>query len=80
MTKYNAANPADQPLHDMMDEIEAAYQKCDKAGVAPQKVLSALANMVFIYKQECPDFDMTLEELFQLLDLFRNSMKKPNET
>ncbi len=52
MAKYNSKNPEDQPIHDMMDDIEVAYQKAEKNGAHPLKILMAIGYMEHLYKEE----------------------------
>lgn len=47
--KYKSDDPADQPIHDMMDDIEAAYQKAENAGGHPLKILTAIGYMQQLY-------------------------------
>lgn len=54
MTKYIAKNPNDQPLHDMMDEIEIAYRKCLDKGINPQKIYWCMLHMVKIFFDNHP--------------------------
>lgn len=68
MTKYISPNPADQPLHDMMDEIEACYQKCEKNGIHPLKIYWCLQHMTKIYFDNHPELE-ELEEDPDLVEL-----------
>lgn len=68
MTKYIADNPADQPFHDMMDEIEIAYQRAEKAGLHPLKIKWCLQYMVEIYEDSHPEIkEIEKGEAFQSL-------------
>jgi len=46
--KYISEIEEDQPIHDMMDEIETAYQKSIKAGASKSKTLAALIYMSYL--------------------------------
>lgn len=81
MTKYISEDPSLQPLHDMMDEIEIAYNKADKAGMDPVKVKMTLLLMAMIYDSKHPNLAKeggdTLSLLISTSIMAKEMMKNP---
>lgn len=71
MTKYIAEDPKEQPIHDMMDDIEIAYQKAEKAGGHPLKIALALHHMILIYKDEHPELEEHKGDLSVLVEALK---------
>jgi hypothetical protein len=65
MTKYTAENPADQPLHDWMDEIEKAYIRLEEIGISREKILVTLVNMSLIYEERHGDLCISTDEYLE---------------
>ena len=76
MTKYIAENPEQQPIHDMMDDIEIAYRKADKAGIKPIHVKVALQHMVLIYSDEHPELPGSGTVIELIIKAMREKFKK----
>jgi hypothetical protein len=81
MTKYISDDPKIQPLHDMMDEIEIAYNKADDAGMDPIKVKMTLLMMSMIYDNKHPQLTKgegdTLSLLLSVGIMAKQMMENP---